>query len=167
MKAPVSTLPALLVFLALAVPAAPAPGESPKADISSLAWLAGAWGGDDTGTFNEETWIAPKAGSMLAVHRDVKNGKTVGFEFLRIEEQEGSLVYVASPDGKTPTPFRLVESGPTRAVFENPALEFPRRVLYFRDGETLHARIEGARGGKPAAKEWIWRRVGAKDSSLK
>ena len=152
-------LPACLAFLALVVPAASVPGESPKADIASLSWLSGAWGGDDAGMFNEEHWISPKAGSMLAVHRDVKNGKTVGFEFLRIEEQGDSLIYFASPDGKTPTPFRLVESAAKRAVFENEALEFPRRVLYFREGEALHARIEGTRGGKPASKEWTWRRM--------
>ena len=146
-------------FLALLVPTALASAEGPKADIASLSWLSGAWGGDDAGMFNEETWLPPKAGSMLAVHRDVKGGKTVGFEFLRIEEQGGSLVYIASPEGKPPTPFKLVESGAQRAVFENETLEFPRRVLYFRDGETLHARIEGTHRGKPAAKEWTWRRV--------
>ena len=155
-------LPALLAFLALAVSAVFALGEGPKTDISSLSWLSGAWGGDDSGMFNEETWLEPKAGSMLAVHRDVKGGKTVGFEFLRIEEQGGSLVYIASPGGKPPTPFKLVENGTERAVFENETLEFPRRVLYFRDGETLHARIEGTRGGKPAAKEWAWRRMDPK-----
>lgn len=157
-----SALPAFLALLAVAVPAVSALGEGPKADIASLSWLAGAWGGDDAGTFNEETWIAPKGGSMLAVHRDVKDGKTVGFEFLRIEERGNSLVYVASPEGKPPTPFALVESGATRIVFENEGLEFPRRILYYREGETLHARIEGTHGGKPAAKEWIWRRVGLK-----
>jgi hypothetical protein len=154
-----SALSACLAFLAVVVPAAPAPGEGPRADIASLTWLSGAWGGDDAGMFNEELWISPKAGSMLAVHRDVKNGKTVGFEFLRIEEQGDSLVYFASPGGKPPTPFKLVESGAKRVVFENGALEFPRRVVYFRDGETLHARIEGTRDGKPASKEWTWRRM--------
>ncbi|HSB63756.1 MAG TPA: DUF6265 family protein [Thermoanaerobaculia bacterium] len=159
MRADFAMLPACLAFLAVVVSAASALGEGPKADVASLSWLAGAWGGDDGGTFNEEHWISPKAGSMLAVHRDVKNGKTVGFEFLRIEEQGDSLVYFASPEGRPPTPFKLVESGAKRAVFENGTLEFPRRVLYFRDGETLHARIEGTRGGKPASKEWTWRRT--------
>jgi hypothetical protein len=101
--------------------------------------------------------MSPKAGTMFAVHRDVKNGKTVGFEFLRIEEQGGSLVYIAGPEGKPATPFKLVESGGKRIVFENDTMDFPRRIVYFRDGETLHARIEGTRGGKPAAKEWVWR----------
>lgn len=149
-------LPALLALLALAVPAASVLGASPKADITSLSWLAGGWAGDDAGVFNEEFWISPKAGTMFAVHRDVKNGKTVAFEFLRIEERGDSLVYIATPDGKPTTPFRLVESGDKRVVFENETMDFPRRVMYFRDGAKLHARIEGAHGGKPAAKEWVW-----------
>ena len=51
----------------------------------------------------------------------------------------------------------LERAGPERAVFES-ALEFPRRMLYWREGETLHARIEGVRKGKPASKEWVWKR---------
>ncbi|MCM3875041.1 MAG: DUF6265 family protein, partial [Thermoanaerobaculia bacterium] len=137
-------------------------GEGPKADITSLSWLAGAWGGDDAGMRNEELWIPPKAGSMLAVHRDVKNGKTVGFEFLRIEQRGDSLVYLASPGGKPATPFPLAAIDATSVVFES-ALEFPRRVSYRKNPDgTLSARIEGMRNGKPAAKEWIWKRV-AKD----
>ena len=159
LAAGLAAFPAFLAFLAVVVPARSAPADGPKADIASLSWLAGAWGGDDAGTFNEETWIAPKGGTMLAVHRDVKGGKIIAFEFLRIEERGDSLVYVASPEGKPPTPFMLVESGATRVVFENEAIEFPRRILYFRDGGTLHARIEGTHGGKPAAKEWIWTRL--------
>jgi len=62
------------------------------------------------------------------------------------------------PGGKPATDFKLVEAGPECAVFES-ALEFPRRVLYWREGDALHARIEGTRKGKPAAREWVWRRI--------
>src|SRR4051812_37055971 len=105
--------------------------------IDDLGWLAGSWEGDDAGTFNEETWTPPKGGLMLAVHRDTQNGRATGFEFLRIEETPGGLVYRAMPQGRPATDFKLVESASERAVFES-ALEFPRRVIYWREGAALH-----------------------------
>lgn len=142
-----------LPFVLAAALAAPLPDR-----VDQLAWLAGAWGGDDAGTFNEEVWSAPRGGLMIAYHRDTSNGRATGFEFLRIEETPSGLVYRAMPGGKPATDFKLVEAGPERAVFES-SLEFPRRVLYWREGDALRARIEGTRKGKPAAKEWVWRRI--------
>ena len=132
--------------------AAPLPDK-----VAQLDWLAGAWEGDDKGIWNEEVWSDPKGGMMLAFHRDTRADRAVSFEFLRIEETPAGLVYLSMPRGAPATPFRLIEAGPDRAVFERDSLEFPRRVLYWRAGETLHARIEGTRNGAPAAKEWVWR----------
>ena len=145
-------MPAFLLLLLLAAPL-PLPTS-----VDQLAWLSGGWSGDDGGTLNEEFWTPPRGGLMLSVHRDTLSGRAVAFEFLRIEETPQGLVYQAMPGGKPATPFRLVEAGPQRAVFES-ALEFPRRVLYWREGEELHARIEGKRKGQAAAKEWVWRRA--------
>lgn len=152
---------ATLVLLAGAPPAAatePAPALS-AAKADSLAWLAGAWSGTHGGLEMEETWTAPKGGTLLGVHRDVKGGKTVSFEFLRIAESTNGLVYHASPGGKPSTPFTLVESGPTRAVFQNLEHDYPKRILYWTDDKgALHARVEGAPGGKAPAMEWTWKK---------
>lgn len=145
----------LALLLLSAAPDCPAPAAA-DAGISRLAWLAGAWSGDDRGTLNEEVWLAPSGGLMLGMHRDTSAGKAVGFEFLRIEQDAGGLVYRAMPEGRPPTDFRQVAQGPSCVVFENPDHAFPRRVLYWREGRTLHARIEGMRQGKPAAREWAW-----------
>ena len=56
--------------------------------------------------------------------------------------------------GRTPVPFRLVESGAGRAVFANPEHGFPARIVYWRDGAALHARIEGTLKERAAATEW-------------
>ena len=39
-------------------------------------------------------------------------------------------------------------------MFENAAHDFPQRVLYWREGEFLKARIEGTLKGKERAQEW-------------
>jgi hypothetical protein len=152
----------ILLGLTVASAAAIALPPPTSDSLSSLAWLAGDWEGDDAGTLNQERWTEPAGGMMLAVHRDLKGGKAVSFEFLRIESTSDGITYFAQPRGQAPTPFRMSENGPAgrrRVVFENPDLEFPHRILYWmeKDGE-LHAKIEGTPGGKPKSIEWTWKK---------
>src|SRR5256885_2781656 len=134
-----------LLVLILAAPAAPLPDK-----VSQLQWLAGAWEGDDGGTWNEEVWAAPRGGLMLAYHRDTRQGRAVGFEFLRIEETPAGLVYRPLPGGHAGTDFKLVEAGPRRAVFES-GLEVSRRLPFWRGGGTPPPRVERTPGGKVSA----------------
>jgi uncharacterized protein DUF6265 len=124
-------------------------------DVASLAWMAGSWGDGKV----EEHWMAPKGGAMLGMSRVVAGDRMVEFEFLRIEKTKEGLVYFASPSGQPPTPFRAIEQKEKRIVFENPEHDFPQRILYWMDGDSLHARIEGKENGKDAGMEWAWKRL--------
>ena len=55
--------------------------------------------------------------------------------------------------------FIAVEQAPAKIVFEDPAREFPRRILYWRDGEALVARVEGTIDGQARAREWRYERA--------
>jgi len=148
----------LVAFVALLI--AGASLAMPAADISSLAWLTGNWTGTKDGVEMEELWLAPKGNTMLSVHRDVKNNRTVSFEFLRIEATADAITYWASPRGKPAVPFKMIESANKRVVFENAEHDFPRRIIYWQgDDGSLHAKIEGTLQGKPAAEEWTWKRT--------
>jgi hypothetical protein len=147
--------------LAVALLAEARPGLAPSpTDIAAVAWMAGSWQGSDGGMEMEEVWLPPKGGAMLGLHRDVAKGRMVSFEFLRIEADKEGLVYLAQPRGRAATPFRLIEVSKIRAVFANPAHDFPQRILYWlaNDGR-LHAKIEGSQGGKAVSQEWTWSRV--------
>ena len=126
------------------------------ATVDSLRWMAGSWAGAVNGIAMEEHWTAPSGGTLVGMHRDVSNGRTASFEFLRIEVQDGRLVYLASPRGAPPTAFAAAEVGHQRIVFENKTHDFPQRVLYWREGARLCARIEGTLKGKTSAEEWRW-----------
>jgi hypothetical protein len=131
-------------------------------DLSELAWMAGSWAGTQGKVEMEEFWQAPKGNTMLGLHRDVSGGRTVSYEFLRIEAGAEGITYWASPRGRPATPFRLSELNEKRVVFENPEHDFPRRIIYWLDKDgALHAKIEGILNGKQAAEEWTWRRVAA------
>ena len=67
---------------------------------------------------------------MLGVSRTVKGDKMVAFEYLRIVERDGGLVYVAQPGGRAPTEFVLTKLDNKRAVFVNPRHDYPQRIVY-------------------------------------
>ena len=131
--------------------------QTTKPAIGDLAWMAGSWTGESRGIQMEEHWTAPKGNSMVGIHRDTGKGRTLLFEFLRIEQQGDQIVYLSMPNGRSPaTPFPLKEVSGTRVVFENPSHDFPQRIIYWKDGNDLRARIEGTQNGKPAGEEWRW-----------
>lgn len=132
--------------------------ESARAEIVNMAWLAGAWVGTrgaEGATSIEERWSPPLGGAMLGVSRTVSREKMRAFEYLRIVERDGGLVYIAQPNGSAKTEFVLTEIGETRAVFENPRHDFPQRIEYELSGESgLSASIGFAKGGKPRSFEF-------------
>jgi hypothetical protein len=133
--------------------------NGPATDLSSLQWLAGNWTGAKDGVEMEELWQKPKGNTMLGVHRDVKDSRTVSFEFLRIEAKADAITYWASPGGRPATPFKMIEQGDKRVVFENATHDFPQRIIYWISADgALHAKIEGKIKGEAAAEEWTWRR---------
>jgi hypothetical protein len=139
--------------LLLAATLAAQPGAATLADLS---WLAGSWSGESGGIQMEEHWTTPNGNTMVGMHRDVGRGRTL-FEFLRIEQKGDQIVYLSMPNGRSPaTPFPLKELSGTRVVFENPSHDFPQRIIYWKDGNDLRARIEGTMKGKPASEEWRW-----------
>lgn len=127
---------------------------SARADaLDAVAWLAGCWQhtGRDAGSV--EVWTAPAGGQMLGLGRLTRSGRVVDFEFMQLRaEPDGTLSYIAQPQGRPPTSFRLLQQTDAEVVFENPAHDFPQRVRYRREGtDRLLARIEGQRDGKERA----------------
>ena len=129
---------------------------SDRVDIEELAWMEGRWAVCSQGTEMEEIWTAPKGGIMLGLHRDVQTGKPAFFEYLRIEDRDGGLVYVASPRGAGSTAFGLVSAHDELVVFENLEHDFPQRIIYIRDGDRLTARVEGLVDGEVRSSVWVW-----------
>lgn len=123
-----------------------------SATIESLGWLSGDWVGTrSSGASNEERWSPPLGGAMLAISRSVNtSGKMFAFEYLRIVERDGGLVYIAQPGGKTPTEFVLTEFTASRAVFDNPRHDSPKRIVYELSSDGVLTTMVGQiKGGTP------------------
>ena len=99
----------------------------------------------------------PRGGAMLGTSRSGRGETMREFEFLRIGPgADGAIAYHAQPGRRPAVAFRLVARGGTSATFENPAHDFPQRIAYARDGDTLTATISAIDGSKP--RRWTYRR---------
>ena len=121
--------------------------------------MSGWWASESNGVRMEEVWTTSAGNVMLGLHRDVKPNGKASFEFMRIEAKDGKVVYQAQPGGRPATPFALKSETASRVVFENLGHDFPQRIIYWRSGGRLCARVEGTINGKEESEEWCWKRV--------
>lgn len=92
---------------------------------------------------------APAGTSILGIGRTVKDGKTVDYEFMRVEQRADGIYYVAKPkENNEESPFKLTRSTKNEVIFENKEHDFPQRVIYKLQGTKMIGRIEGNNNGK-------------------
>ena len=123
--------------------------QDEKPILNDLSWLSGCWDNGDSLRRYEEQWMKPAGTSILGVSRTVAKGRTVAYEFLRIQKQaSGDIYYVAQPSGQVQDSFKLAKYDKRALFFENPQHDFPQRIIYRLNGNLLIARIEGTSKGK-------------------
>ena len=146
----------LLASLAFALSGA-AMAQTPR--VASLDWMSGTWVHESPGGRVTESWVGPGNGVMVAANLSAFSSGKSFFEFLRIADTGDAFSYYASPAGRPPVEFPMKETGDKRVVFENAQRDYPRRILYWRHGERLVARIEGVVEGGQRSEEWSFTRI--------
>jgi hypothetical protein len=135
-----------LRFLAVALALGAATSSGSATELEELKFLTGSWKGESGKASIEERWTDAAGGMMLGVSRTIVSGKTVAFEFLRIEVRPDGIFYVAQPNGRPPTDFKMTRSSSEEAVFENSQHDHPKVIRYLREKEALVAEVQGAEG---------------------
>ena len=107
-----------------------------------LGWMAGDWVSCGPVEVVEERWLGPSRGQLVGVNL-TRTPKGDSFEFLRVGPGAKGLAYIARPGGGAPVEFALVDARAGYARFENPGHDFPRRIVYRREGEVLVAAATG------------------------
>ena len=133
--------------------------------IEQVAWLQGCWQMDAGARVVEEQWMAPRGGVMLGMGRTVRDGKLVEYESVLLREQDGRLAYEAHPSGQPSAVFMLSTIDDSTVIFENPAHDYPQRVGYKRQGDSMLAWIDGTAGGKTRRVDFPYRRVACAGAS--
>lgn len=121
-----------------------------------MSWMAGYWLDCSDDREASETWSDPRGGLSVGHAVAIESGRP-SFEVSHIGPTPQGFAYVAQPGGAPPTVFVLAESGSARAVFANAENDFPTRVIYEREGDSLKARIEGEIDGQARSMEWNFR----------
>lgn len=156
---PTPLFPILLAAVVCTRPAAVAqqqPGTSP---LAPLAFMSGCWRSAPQGNrpVIEEQYTAATTNIMLGTTRYIRDGRTVDFEFSRIQADSAGIALVPHPRGKESVRFQLLRADAGEATFENAAHDFPNRIIYRRTArDTLTARIEGNSG---RAMQWQMHRA--------
>ena len=83
----------IMLALALALCSFGAAQAQDRATIEDASWLVGRWEGEGFGGQLEEVWSAPVGNQMVGHFRMIQNGQPAFYEFLLIEEHEGTLRY--------------------------------------------------------------------------
>lgn len=150
----------LAALLAITTPQVIQADDAPAAtNLEMLGWLTGEWIDERGESSSEHVWTVVRGGTLLGMQRDIAPDSGTWVEFVKIHETPAGIVFTVIPTGQAQTDFTLVSATDTRAVFENPAHDFPRRIIYWlENGDILAARIEGTVDGRPRSSEWRWQR---------
>lgn len=127
--------------------------------IARAGFLQGCWERRSGTRLVEEQWQKPRAGTMLGMSRTVRGDTLVEFEFVRIYQRADHLVYAAQPSGQAPAEFKSTTVEANHIVFANPQHDYPQRIIYRAAGDSLIARIEGARNGETRGIDFRYARV--------
>jgi len=132
--------------------------SAPPVHVSDLSWMSGHWVvAGANGRWTEEHWSAPRAGTMIGYSWSGAGEAISEYEYLRLQAgEDDEIVYLAQPNGGAGTGFHLARSEGTSATFENPTHDFPQRIRYVRDGDTMVATISAMDGSH--AMSWTFRR---------
>src|SRR5439155_9778577 len=89
--------------------AAPAQDAATRANaLDRLGWLRGCWQGSVNQRQFRELWLSPSGGMMLGAGQTVLQGKTIDFQYLRLElADDGSVKYVIVPNGSPQVSYKL------------------------------------------------------------
>lgn len=152
----------MIVSVAIATLTLSSAGVAQPAAGAMPGWMAGCWSQDSlskdgAAKWTEECWMAPRGGVMLGAGRAGHGERLSEWEATQIIlGANGKLVYWASPDGGARVAFTEVSRGAQEIVFANTAHDYPQRIRYWREGETLNAEISLSDGSK--GMRWQYKR---------
>jgi len=119
--------------------------------LERLAFLQGCWrGGAVDGPTAEEHFSLDGAGTMLGWSRTSRGGQIGSWEFQRITDEVDEIVLEVWPGGEqSPARFVLTDLvEETRAVFEDPSHDYPKRIRYQRiQDDLLQITVDGGPSG--------------------
>lgn len=123
-----------------------AKAQSPGYQLSQLTWLAGTWQRTNikperSGT---EEWTQESDSVWTGRGVTLSGSDTLFIEKLKLIAIDGDIFYTADiPENQTEVYFKLTSVTDTSFSCENAQHDFPKKIVYQREGDRLKAIISG------------------------
>lgn len=128
--------------------------------LAALGWLGGCWELRRGQRVTIEMWIPPAGELMLGASRTTVSGVLREWEQLRLSLRGDTVIYTSLPSGQKETEFKTLVVSDSGFTVENPAHDFPQRIIYRKRGaDSLVARIEGPGQGGTRGIDFPMKRV--------
>ena len=110
----------------------PEDGQSPKADLNDVAWIAGHWKGEAFGGITEEFWSPPLGDSMMFAYKLTNNNQVSLYEIGHIKQVGETLILqlkhfhgnmTAWEEKEETVDFKLVKIQDNWVYFDNYSFE--------------------------------------------
>ena len=115
-------------------------------NFKKLFWLEGTWVRTNVkpGYSGNEQWIKISPTELQGIGIAMKGLDTVFVEKFRLVIKGNNIFYVADvPPNKQPVDFKLTEISEKAFTCENPEHDFPKRIRYQKEDNTIKATISG------------------------
>ncbi|RWW92134.1 DUF6265 family protein [Flavobacterium cerinum] len=126
-------------------------------------WLIGNWGHTSKEGSLTETWTKANDSVYKGETYFVVGGKdTVFSEKVDLVQENDKLTYIVSVPGQNnekPVRFDMTSISDTTIIFENPAHDYPNKIVYNKIGnDSVVAEIFGTQKGKPATEKFAMKK---------
>lgn len=121
-----------------------------NAECNPTVLLAGQWqtGANQKGAYWQEEWSGLDSDNWRGLGRTFNsNGTETAREELRLLRMNGQWFYLAKVSHNSlPVAFALTECTASRLQFDNPAHDFPKRLVYHYQQDALRVEVSDAAG---------------------
>jgi hypothetical protein len=127
--------------------------------LASLSWLNACWERTTRTGRGIEQWSPAASGELIGRARLISETQDRETERLRIFRRGDTLFYEAHPVDQALTLFPLRSYSRDSLVFENPAHDFPQRIVYHRVGADSLIAVVGAITGTARPLRFAFKRA--------
>lgn len=128
------------------------------AEIGKASWLVGRWENETQGGILSESWEKVNDSTFEGKSYFIKDKDTLHSESVVLSETKGNVIYSPTVQGQNnglPVAFRLTSATDKKMVFENPAHDYPQKIVYTQiTKDSLVAEISGKQQGKASAEKY-------------
>ena len=115
----------------------------PKTD-QSFDWLLGKWKriNEEAGRSTYEFWERPHDEEYTGFGFTLQGGDTIWQEQIRLRKEEDNWVlYIKAPADPEPAVFRMTLKDENGFTCENPEMEFPKKIKYWKSKHGIKAAV--------------------------